>query len=342
MWAKARAAVRGAAWNVLWSVGGPAVSVPLAAAGAVHIAVAALWAARGPPEAAHAFATSSASWALATALVIDSAAAVLLALRVSSDATGALKLGGIGWRDVGGLLVRTGYLLAALGFTASLAGRDRVEFRCAVGEECRASVEQLVTRDPPRRFSPGPFPLHVTVERVTGAIAGRPGAVARIDLREDDGSLSTATRWRPLWYGWGGFLRPRSSGDVLRYEIAAERGAILDSAFVRLNLAAGAWDTIAPEKVPHRIYVRWEGGGDALDRAPRVRVDVYRGKLLVAEAVVGIGDPVAFDGLVLRFAEWRPWVQLEMLRDPGIPLGAMGLALVIAWAVSVVLGRQRQ
>ncbi len=335
--------MRGAAWDVVWRVGSPAVSVPLAAAGAVHVAIAALWAARGSAEGAHAFATSFASWALATALLIDSSAAVLQALRLSSDAAGTLRLGRIGRREVGGLLVRAGYLLAALGFTASLAGRDRVEFRCAVGEECKASVEQLVARDPPRRFSPGPFPLNVTVARVEGAIPGRPGReLARVDLRAGDGSVRTATRLRPLWYGWGSFLRPRVSGDVLRYEIAAERGAILDSAFVKLHLAAGAWDTFAPEKVPHRIYVRWESGGDALAQGPHAHVAVYRGKLLVAETTIGIGEPVAFEGLVLRFAEWRPWVQLEMLRDPGIPLGAMGIALAVAGALAVILVRWRE
>ena len=335
MWARALSAVRGVAWEVLWRIGGPAVSVPLAAAAALHLAIFALWSARGSPEGAHAFATSSASWALAAALVVDAAAAVLHGLRVSADATGVVRLGRIGRRDAGALLVRAGYLLAALGFAATLAGRDRLEIRCAIGEECTASREQAVARDPPRRFSAGPFPLHVTAAAVRGAVPGRRSDEApRVDLRFDDGSFRTAARWRPLWEGWGRFLRPVATGDVLRYEIAAERGATLESAFVKVDLAAGATDSIVPERLPHRVYVRAdrESPGPGL----RLHVAVYRGKQRVAAADVGIGEPVAFEGLVLTFAEWRPWVQLELLRDPGIPLVLLGAALA---ALGLAVGR---
>jgi len=339
MWVRALAAMRGAAWDVLWRIGRPAVSVPLAAAAALHVAIFAAWTARGSPDGAHAFATSSASWALAAALIVDSAIAVLQGLRMSSDATGAVRLGRIGRGDAGALLVRGGYLLAALGFAASLAGRDRLEIRCAVGEECTASREQAVARDPPRRFSPGPFPLRVVPEAVHGAVPGRrSGAAPRVDLRADDGSFRTATRWRPLWQGWGRFLRPVATGDVLRYEIAAERGATLDSAFVKLDLAAGATDSILPERFPHRIYVLADPEGPP---GPRLRVAVYRGKQRVAAADVGIGEPVAFEGLVLTFAEWRPWVQLEMLRDPGIPLGLLGAALAAIGIAVERLARRR-
>ncbi len=340
MWARALAAVRGAAWEVLWRIGRPPVSVPVAAAAALHVAIFAAWTARGAPEGAHAFATSSASWALAAALVIDSAIAVLLGLRVATDATGAVRLGRFGRRHAAALLVRAGYLLAALGFVASLAGRDRLEIRCAVGEECAASREQAVARDPPRRFSAGPFPVRLTPQRVHGALpGGRSAGTARVDLRAGDGSVRTATRWWPLWHGWGRFLRPVATGDVLRYEIAAERGATLESAFAKLDLALGATDSILPERVPHRIYVRADPEGPA--PGPRLRVAVYRGKQRVAAADVGIGEPVAFEGLVLTFAAWRPWVQLEMLRDPGIPLALLGAAFAALGAVAGRLARRR-
>jgi hypothetical protein len=271
---------------------------------------------------------------LAVALAVDAATAVVRALPVVVDAKGAVGLGRVDLRTLAGLLLPAGYLVAALGLSASLAGRDRMVFRCAVGEECTGAAEQAVSRDPPRRFSPGPFPLKIVIDDVPGAVPGRPGgAGGGIRLRDERGATVRAGRWSPLWYGWGRFVRPVGSGDVLRYEVRAERGATLESAFVKLDLARGAGDSIAPEKIPHRVYVRVEpadAGG------ARVRTAVFRGKLQVAQGPLAVGEPLAFEGLELRFAEWRPWVELEMLRDPGLPLAGIGAALALAgWALAL-------
>jgi hypothetical protein len=103
----------------------------------------------------------------------------------------------------------------------------------------------------------------------------------------------------------------------------------MEGGFAKLLLEpAGAADGFALQRTPHRVYVA--SADPAPDGAPRFRVAVYRGKLLLREAAVGLGEPVAFEGLALRLAEWRPWVQVELLRDPGIPLALLGAAAALA------------
>jgi hypothetical protein len=326
MWARIELGLRAAAWDVIWRIGTPAVSIPLLALAALQLAAASAF---SSPEAAHAFVTSWGSWAIAAALVLDAGTAVLRAAPLAQAPDGRIRWSRLDDRACAALLLASGYLVLALGFLASLASRDRLEFRCAIGEEFTAAREQVVSRDPPRAMSPGPFPVQFMLESGAGGISrGRGAAPEWIEVQDPGGRKRRASRWSPLWFGWGRFIRPVGSGHVFRFEIAPEQGAILESSFVKLDLdPPGKTDSIRPETVPHRVYLRAEPIADGWRGPPPLHVAVYRGRLLVADGTMLVGGELGFEGHVLRLPEWRPWVQLEMVRDAGIPLALLGAIL---------------
>jgi hypothetical protein len=326
MWARIELAVRGAIWDVLWRIGTPAVSIPLLGLAALQLAATAAFAS---PEAAHSFVTSWGSWAVAVALVLDAGTALLRATPLEHAPNGRVRWVRPDRRVAAALLVACGYLALALGFVASLASRERLQFRCAVGEEFTSSREQVVSRDPPRTMSPGPFPVQFMLESGAGGISRGGGAAPDwIQAQEPGGRRRRASAWSPLWYGWGRFLRPVGSGHVLRYEISAEQGPVLEGAFAKLDLdPPGKTDSIRIETVPHRVYVRAQPAAPGRSGPPSFEIAIYRGKLRVAAATVPIGGELAFEGHVLSLPEWRPWVQLEMVRDAGIPIALIGAVI---------------
>jgi hypothetical protein len=194
-----------------------------------------------------------------------------------------------------------------------------------------------------RPLSPGPFPVQFLIDAGEGGISrGRGTAPDWIEVRGPDGERARATRWRPLWFGWGRFVRPIGSGTVLRYEIRGPHGELLESAFAKLDLdPPGKVDSIVAETVPHRIYVRASRSGGGAASAMPFEVAVYRGKLLMATATLAVGETLPFEGHLLALPEWRPWVQLELVSDPGIPLAlAGGLLAAVGLALRGIASRR--
>jgi len=338
MSARLELAVRGAVRGVASRLGTAPVSLSLLALAALYLGAWIAWGRLGTPEGAHALVTSSAFGALAAALVIDAAVALYRVLPLEITPEGRVHL--LAGRGIfAPALVRGGQALIALAFAASLVSRDRLEMRIAEGEQFTGAPEQFAGRDPPRRMSPGPFPITFTVEQVEARF-GRDGGVdrARATLNVTGGGREpVGTAW-PLWRGWGRFLVAEDAGLALRYELARKSGAVIDSAIAKLDLLPpGKIDGLRMAGAPHRVYVELLAapvrGPPAV---PPLRASVYRGKLLVAQREVAPGGEIEFEGLVLRFPEARGWVALGMVRDPGIPLAVLGTALA---ALGLALGR---
>ncbi|HSN91976.1 MAG TPA: hypothetical protein VLS93_12170, partial [Anaeromyxobacteraceae bacterium] len=304
----------------------------LLALAAVHVAAAAIWRRLGTAEGAHAFATSFAFRALGAALLLDAAVALLRALPLAERPGGRVALVLPDRRGAGGLVARAGQALVALGFVASLLARDRLVFRVAEGETFEASPEQLVERDPPRSMSPGPFPVRLAVEPLPAEAPGDGRAGLEATLADDGGERRRASARFPAWYGWGRFLRPVRSGWAVRWELAAPGGGLLDTAFAKLDLVPeGRWDELRLQASPHRVHLRLApGAAQGAGRPPPLEAVVHRGRLLVAAGAVGPAEALAFEGLAFRVPEARRWVELEMVRDPGIPLALLGAAAVLA------------
>lgn len=318
MWARVEGAVRGAIWDLAWRAGTPAVAVPLLALAAVQVGVTVALS----PSASHAFATSWGSWLIAGALVVDALVATVRATPAVQGMDGRVRWAPPGRAGSGAFLVACGYLAIAAGLAASLGARERLEVRCALGEPCSAAPAQIVARDPVRPFSPGPFPVQFTVEAAEGPGEGASG---RVEVRWPGGKTTRMTRRRPAWVGWGRFVRPVGTGDVLRYEIRGPSGTSIEAMFAKLDLdPPGKVDSIRSEIVPYRIYVRAASPRTATTGPRSLDVAVYRGKLSMGQARLAVGGELPFEGHVVAFPEWRPWVQLELVSDPGIPLALLG------------------
>lgn len=332
MSARVELAVRRVLRAVLSPVGTPAVSLALLALAVAYLAAAALWRRLGSPEGAHALATSLAFQALGAALVLDAAVALFRALPLVERPGGRVGIAATDRRGAGGLLLRAGYAFLALGFVASILARDRLLFRVAEGEVLEPSPEQLVARDPPRSMSPGPFPLALVLEPLPPEAPGDGRSGLAATLSGEGGARHRASTWGPAWFGWGRYLRPVRAGWAIRCELSVEDGAVVDAAFAKLDLLpAGRWDGLRFQAAPHRLHLRIPAGADpAAARTPPLEGAVHRGRLLVAEGAVGPSRALAFEGLAIRVPEARRWIELEMIRDPGIPLAVLGALAALA------------
>ena len=167
------------------------------------------------------------------------------------------------------------------------------------------------------------------------------------DLVFAGGRGATTRINRPLWVAPGTFLRLAGFGYTPRYELTDGDGAVADSAFVKLNVfPPGQRDSISFDAYPHRVFVEvlpdfTVEDGEAVTRTlnlvnPAVRVEVFRGKLHLGEALLRQGEGYGFEDLTLRFPEIRYWGEFSLVRDPGAPvlfagylLGLVGLLLKI-------------
>ena len=330
---------------LLGKVGTPASAFALLGLAAVYLVASGLWARQGAREAEGALVGSFAFEVLAAALVLDAIASVLRGVPLGTDATGRLVLRAPTLAEGGGLLQRLAYLLAGLAFVASLYSRDVLTLRVAEGETADATAQagQFVDRDPPRRFSPGPFPVSFEEERVRGVLR-EDGSVdgLSVEVRGAGARSRTSSRLGPLWEGWGRWLVPSRAGFALRYSIAVEGGGVLDSAFVKLDLLPeGTFQEVRSEVVPHRLVLAIPPGAGRPGDRPALSAVVLREGLVVGEGPLDGGGAIRFDGLVLAVPEVRRWVEFRMIRDPGLPLLGIGLLLAVAGALARYIEQRR-
>jgi len=256
------------------------------------------------------------------------------------------------WAALGTLLFHAAFFVLALGFFLSAAMRTEAQLWGAVGEPVTGAPEQVLSVTAPRAWSLGLERPAFRVDDIRVAFWRDQMLFTTLEasLTLDDGGPATTRINRPLWLGWATFLRLTGVGYALRYELRDATGALAQTSFVKLNVfPPGQRDFFRLEGYPHRIYVQVypdlvvDADGPTthtmnLER-PGIAVRVYRGKLEVASAVLRPGEPLAFEGLVLRVPEIRYWGKLALLSDPGVPwvvlallLGLVGLLVRLAGA----------
>jgi hypothetical protein len=251
------------------------------------------------------------------------------------------------WSALGTYLFHGAFLLIAAGFLLSLLTRHEAKVWVAVGEEFSGRPEQFLSQSPPRMASAGLPSGSFRATRITaefwrdqllftqlGAELAMPGR-REVTTRIND----------PIWWDWSSFLRLSGFGYAPRYEIVDRDGAVLDSAFVKLNVfPPGQRDFFKTGHYPHRFYVEIlpdyaEVDGEPITRSlnlvrPAVQLRVLRGKVDLGSATLLAGRGFTFEGLTLRFPEVRYWGEFSIVRDPGMPvlfggylIGLVGLVL---------------
>ncbi|MGB8930023.1 MAG: hypothetical protein WCC48_02105, partial [Anaeromyxobacteraceae bacterium] len=281
-------------------------------------------------------------WALAAVMVLDAAVAVVRALPLVQRPDGRVEWVALRRDRLPGAALRLAWLAASLAFLLSTASRDRFVFRVADGERFTASPDQVIRRDPLRPLSRGP----VAADAEVGGIPFRAGEgrAVRAELLGGDGTRSAVSRFLPTWLRWDCYLRAVGTGVAVRYELATAEGSILDGAFAKLDpLADAGAPLVRSEATPYRLRVEVPALGElSVGAPPSLRVAVFRGKLRVAEGVVERGAALRFEGLAVSFPEWRPWIEMEMVRDPGVPLATLSALLALAGAALAGAQRRRR
>lgn len=111
-------------------------------------------------------------------------------------------------------------------------------------------------------------------------------------------------------------------------------------------LGPGSNDTFELQPLPYKFLISLEpeqtpqkGAQKAAEynlRSPRYRVRVLEGEKVIAEAVSK--DGIAFNNMALGFFEPGYWVQLEAVKDRGVPLVVSGIFLVLAGVPAALCG----
>lgn len=252
---------------------------------------------------------------------------------------------------LGSYLFHGAFFLLAAGFLLSLATRQQVTLWAAVGETFSGEAEQVLSRTSPRWLSPAVPAPGFRVDRVLPELWRSQLLFTRLeaDLTFTDGRTATTRINRPLWLGWGTFLRLSGFGYAPRYELTDRAGRPLDSAIVKMDVfPPGQRDHFRIPDLPHRFYVEVLPDfaveqGEPITRSlelvrPAVWLRVIRGPQELGEALLRQGDSFELEGLRLRFPEIRYWGQFSVVWDPGAPvifagylLGLVGLGLKL-WA----------
>lgn len=247
------------------------------------------------------------------------------------------------WQALGTYLFHGSFFLLALAVGLTMIFRQEMTLRVAEGEDFVGAPEQIASRSQPAVLNPPAAPLEFRLETVTPEFWGDQLLFTRLeaDLIFPSGTRKTTRINRPLWVGPTTFLRMSGFGYTPRYELTDNQGRIVESLFVKLAVfPPGLTDNFHLETFPHKVEV--EVTPDAAQNEARlvsrtlnlthpvVSAQVSRGKIILAEKDLEIGENLNFEGLSLSFPEIRYWGEFSVVRDPGVPVlfTAFALALV--------------
>jgi hypothetical protein len=319
------------------------LSIVLMVLAALYHGFLAAWAASSPPHVVANIASLLPFWLLYGLLLANTAVCLLgprlgrLRRQLSAapggtDGTGP-RTWARRWAPLGTYLFHGAFFLLAVGFLLTLGGRQEARLWAAEGETFTGEPGQVLSQSPPRLLAAGVPPVRFHLEKVTPELWRDQLLFTTLEaeLTLASGRRAVTRINRPLWLGWGTFLRLSGFGYAPRYRLADRDGRPLDSAFVKLNVfPPGQRDYFQIPGYPHRVYVEVlpdfaVEGGEAVTRSlnlanPAVRVQIYRGRLELGEAVLRQGDALGFEGLALSFPEIRIWGELTLVHDPGVPV----------------------
>lgn len=125
-----------------------------------------------------------------------------------------------------------------------------------------------------------------------------------------------------------------------------ERGRVKDEGYIPLKiLMPGSSDYFEIPNYPYRFVFSIEpertfqkGRITASEfnvRKPLYKVKVFEGERVIAEEVSKKG--ISFDGFALEFLQPTTWVQLEAVKDPGVPLVLGGIIIAFGGVPAAVL-----
>ncbi len=300
----------------------------------------ALWAGSTPPHVVQNIASLLPYWLIYILLLLNTGLCLWQRLPAMVRQVGTSRR----WSALGTYLFHCAFFLLAAGFFTTLAFRHETKVRVAMGEEFTGAEEQFASAPAPGLLSKQE---HFVVDDITPVFWRDQMLFTNLeaDLTFADGTEATTRINRPLWLGWGTFLRLTGFGYAPVYELLNRNGRVIDSAVVKMNVfPPGQRDRMSPRMIPHRLYLEVYPDMDFGDERvntrtlnlvdPGILLHVQRGKLDLGRTVLRPGELFEFEGLGLRFVEIRYWGEFTVVFDPGAPvifiaflLGLSGLGL---------------
>jgi hypothetical protein len=128
-------------------------------------------------------------------------------------------------------------------------------------------------------------------------------------------------------------------------------GNVIENFYALLQLApTGVEDFFRFEKtIPHTFYLRYYpdvsevqsvAEASRIKSGPVFRVRIARNLDIVADRYVSPDEPVPFDALVFAAGDVKNWVEVQIVRDPGMYLVWPGIFLMICSVLAGVFRRQ--
>lgn len=227
-------------------------------------------------------------------------------------------------------LLSAGILIVISGFVLNYA--YRFEGIAGIGEGESFVDYDLVEKGPlskPPKFA-------IAVEEIQG-VPLKPDKSVKIKVRNEKKELvglftGQSVRWSsansPTLISWVSPIKIKviRVEPAPRFLITDGKGKDLHSAFVKLNLyPIGREDYFRSPAVPHRFYMNLTGKADK-----PFNIKVVRGKLIIVNKEIAIGEEVAFEGLNISFPEISKWAEIEIKYYPGNKLILIGIVMAIA------------
>ncbi len=337
MWARLLFAIRSRVPDPISALGSWKLSIVLTVSGSLYFALLASWSTSSPPSIVQGIAGLLPFWVLYGLLLVNTALCLWqrLPLMVIGIRSGR-------WEALGTYLFHGAFFLLAFAVGLTMLFRQEMTLRVAEGEDFIGTPEQIASRSRPAVFNPPAAPLEFRLEQVAPEFWGDQLLFTQLqaDLVFASGKRRRTRINRPLWVGPATFLRMSGFGYTPRYEVADSQGRVIESLFVKLTVfPPGIRDSFNLERFPHRVEMgitpdAVEEGGRLISRTlnlnrPVVSAQVSRGKIILAEEDLGLGEKLEFEGMSLSFPEIRYWGEFSVVRDPGVPVLFSAFALAI-------------
>lgn len=337
MWARLLFAIRSRVPDPIGVLGSWKLSIVLTVSGALWFAFLAIWSTSSPPSIVQAIAGLIPFWFLYCLLLVNTTLCLWQRW--------PLMLVGIRngrWEALGTYLFHGAFFLLATAVGLTMLFRQDMTLRVAEGEDFVGAPDQIAARSQPAVLNPPAAPLEFRLERVTPEFWGDQLLFTRLeaDLLFSSGTHKTTRINRPLWVGPATFLRMSGFGYTPRYEVGDNQGRVIESLFVKLTVfPPGTRDSFNLESFPHAIELgitpdATEEDGRLISHSlnlvhPILTARVSRGRIILAEENLALGEKLDFEGLSLSFPEIRYWGEFSVVRDPGVPVLFSAFALAI-------------
>lgn len=223
-------------------------------------------------------------------------------------------------------LLTVGLLVVLSGFFLNYA--YRFEGSVSLGEGERFSGYD--------RQEKGPLSKPLEISFAVGKVEGNPLKLDKEAKAEIYNDNIKATLVPGQYKRWSSGIRVGILGIELapRVLITDKTGKLLHSTFVKLKLyPQGLQDYFLIGLLPHRFYVTLTGKDDK-----PFNLKILRGKLIVSNQDIAVGEEVEFDGLKASFPELARWVLINVRYYPGNSTIYIGIAIILIGSIVVLFG----